>query len=347
METPNTRSRRKRELELLGSQEEKSTVVWGQDDQLLREFMADASDNAIPLPSPTQKPRPLRPSSSTASAHPRKRPCRVSRAASNPPAHLAAGSHRNTPPVDDDQGKRLDALLDRFLDLSSRPASSSSSATLSSRSTSSIPTPSTSSARVTVRQPMTERSTNHRPPPLAATRSLSPTKAKTTAPVPDRRTTSVDSVKPPPTSQARFRPPLLSSAAGVRPQGVRSSPRRAASLNPYSSSSSSTRGPAQAQGALPRVNISSGMPGRPGVKRGSASPTKQPAARIGLTTRQSTVKTAPTRQASAPPPPTTVRQAPEPHASSDGDTSIDSLDILFEGGGEEIDNLLRAVDGQT
>lgn len=43
METPNTRSRRKRELELIGSQEETSTVVWGQDDELLREFMAESS----------------------------------------------------------------------------------------------------------------------------------------------------------------------------------------------------------------------------------------------------------------------------------------------------------------
>ncbi|WRT66333.1 uncharacterized protein IL334_003288 [Kwoniella shivajii] len=90
MDTPNTRSRRKRELEN-SSQEDGLKVAWVHDSQLRKAVLQATEDDIISPPTPTQRPRPISSllnssssgitssSSSSSNRPPRKRPCRAHR----------------------------------------------------------------------------------------------------------------------------------------------------------------------------------------------------------------------------------------------------------------------------
>ncbi|KAK8864368.1 hypothetical protein IAR55_001616 [Kwoniella newhampshirensis] len=84
METPNTRSRRKREMEG-GSQEEGLSIAWVHDQDLRKAVLQATENDIIAPPTPTQKPRPISsrfsPPASLTNTKPssrplRKRPCR-------------------------------------------------------------------------------------------------------------------------------------------------------------------------------------------------------------------------------------------------------------------------------
>ncbi|WWC70224.1 uncharacterized protein I206_104174 [Kwoniella pini CBS 10737] len=142
METPNTRSRRKRELEN-SSQEDGLKVAWVHDSQLRKAVLQATEDDPIAPPTPTQCPRPISNllkssssssgfglnSNSSGSRPVRKRPCRGHRSlptSSKGPAldtETSIGSI-SLPSMSilsnvEKEKTRLDYLLDRFSLLSS------------------------------------------------------------------------------------------------------------------------------------------------------------------------------------------------------------------------------------
>ncbi|KAK6910117.1 hypothetical protein L486_00226 [Kwoniella mangroviensis CBS 10435] len=149
METPNTRSRRKRELEN-SSQEDGLRVAWVHDSQLRKAVLQATEDDVISPPTPTQRPRPisslLKSSSSSSTSEPskanrppRKRPCRGHRSLPTSIQKPTSSSTGNTTGESSGSGSnslpnmsilsschstssektRLDYLLDRFSLLSS------------------------------------------------------------------------------------------------------------------------------------------------------------------------------------------------------------------------------------
>ncbi|WVW83893.1 hypothetical protein I302_105915 [Kwoniella bestiolae CBS 10118] len=146
METPNTRSRRKRELENSSSQEDGLRVAWAHDSQLRKAVLQATEDDEITPPTPTQKPRPisslLKSSSSSStsepgsgkSIRPRKRPCRAHRSLptsirkdqQTPTSTVGEGSNSlpsmsilSSSTGTSSEKTRLEYLLDRFSLLSS------------------------------------------------------------------------------------------------------------------------------------------------------------------------------------------------------------------------------------
>ncbi|WVR07013.1 hypothetical protein IAU60_004052 [Kwoniella sp. DSM 27419] len=160
METPNTRSRRKRETE--GSSQEEPMVSWMHDQGLRWAVLQATKDETITPPTPTQKPRPISSrfspsshtaglaSSSTSTRPPRKRPCRAHRSLPLPirrpgsadspgesmrgnslpntlymPGHPSTGSTSNPASSSGDGCKtRLEALLEKVALLDSPPETS-------------------------------------------------------------------------------------------------------------------------------------------------------------------------------------------------------------------------------
>ncbi|WWC61855.1 uncharacterized protein I303_104440 [Kwoniella dejecticola CBS 10117] len=144
METPNTRSRRKRELEN-SSQEDGPRVAWVHDSQLRKAVLQATEDDPIVPPTPTQCPRPITSllkssssssgsgllNSSSGSRPARKRPCRGHRSlptsSKGPALDTQAGIGSNSLPSlsilsnaeKEKEKTRLDYLLDRFSLLSS------------------------------------------------------------------------------------------------------------------------------------------------------------------------------------------------------------------------------------
>ncbi|WVQ67692.1 uncharacterized protein L199_005896 [Kwoniella botswanensis] len=147
MDTPNTRSRRKRELEN-SSQEDGLRVAWVHDSQLRKAVLQATEDDVITPPTPTQRPRPisslLKSSSSSSTSEPsksnkppRKRPCRGHRSlptsiqkptSSSTDTGESSESGSNSLPnmsilststSTNSEKTRLDYLLDRFSLLSS------------------------------------------------------------------------------------------------------------------------------------------------------------------------------------------------------------------------------------
>ncbi|WWD17334.1 hypothetical protein CI109_101774 [Kwoniella shandongensis] len=138
METPNTRSRRKREMEG-SSQEEGLSIAWVHDQDLRKAVLQATENDVIAPPTPTQKPRPISsrfsPSSSSiakpSSRPARKRPCRHHRSlptsisTASPVVPIAAGPS-SLPSMSsmalsstagsrvEESRTRLDELLERF-----------------------------------------------------------------------------------------------------------------------------------------------------------------------------------------------------------------------------------------
>lgn len=265
---------------------------------LRRELMADVP---LPLPSPTQRPRPITSSvSAPLGTHPRKR-TRLRATASVPPS--------------EDNGRRLDELLDRFLDMSSRPGSCASTPNTSSPKVTS--TFSSVSSGRTARQPMTEQKNLNGVVPVAATRSL-PMKSSSTY-LTNRRAASAADLHETPVPGARSRRPLVESPV------VRSSPRRAVQMHPPAAASplrAPQAGSISLRALPPRLSGHQPMRTAVAPKHENRRP-----------------------PVSAPAPPAPAPPPLEPQPSSDGDTSIDSLDMMFECGGDEVEQLFRAIDG--
>ncbi|KAK4685441.1 hypothetical protein P7C73_g4705, partial [Tremellales sp. Uapishka_1] len=104
METPNTRSRRKRDMES-SSQEESGGVGWTHDPTLRQAILSNPTNEYIPPPTPTQKPRSITTRLTRASDPPRKRPCRKSR----------SGPGLDTPPAPASSNPQLGQLLNEAM----------------------------------------------------------------------------------------------------------------------------------------------------------------------------------------------------------------------------------------
>lgn len=297
----------------------------------------------MPALAPTQRPRGYGESSSTGTgtSHPRKRPCRATRSTSSVTAPQTAS---------DEPGKRLDELLDRFLDISSRPNSANSTPrngsltqrTATSGGGSSTTLSSTGSMgwdRPGDRKPMMDRTVNtNRRTPVSTTRSL-PLKPSTPTSVRDRGAVSAVNIL-----ETKSAPRPFRNSIDAAP-GVRSSPRRAAAsasaaiASPLRAPHNVSPAPLPTRYSTTRTSVGVQRPVQP---TSHLATTRQPRSVPPPRVTPAVPATRSTRSAQPvmrPPPP------PEPQPSSDGDTSIDSLDLMFEGGGEEIERLLRAVDG--
>lgn len=262
------------------------------------------------MPAPTQRPRPIGSSSFTGDKPPPKRPRRQVRG--------TPSTSSNPPPPPSTERNRLDELLDRFLDIS-RPASSSSTPQSGARSlrTSTASTTrsnlSGGSMTATSSRTLADRTNGLRP--VGTTRSLPYMKGGAQE---LRATKSA----PRPVALAGERP-VRSSPRRPRPvHSVEASPLRALAAPLPLEPRSAVRTPAAAN-QQPLSTRAAAPPRRTAPLPSHSTPSR--------VTRSTTV-------------PNAGRQLP-PQPSSDGDTSIDSLDMAFECGGEDVDRLFQMMDG--
>lgn len=332
METPNTRStrRRKRPDDTPGSQgsqpnsQEGSGITWSRDTELLDTVLAGPS-RPLPLPSPTQRPRAF---SSRSTSGLRKRPCRVRSAtpslssnslSTSPWTSLSTNvSSRSTEGKAAYDGKRLDELLEQF-DL--------------------FRTPSSSSAR-SQRQPLGER-TNR----IQAAQSLPNVKTqavktkKDVKPVIARepvRGTPVGSAQSLPDVQSDLRalannarPPALPR---VQPR-VKKEPEEVDPRRPF-------RTPwAKPPGVSPSTSAAVSTPVRSSPRR------KPPVDYSPRSLRAPAARATPSRLRQAHPPPLPPPEEQMP--SSEGDTSVDSFDMLLNEGGDDVQDLFSMMDAYS
>lgn len=268
------------------------------------------------MPAPTQRPRPIGSSSFTGDKPPPKRPRRQVRGSS---------ASSNPPPPPSTERNRLDELLDRFLDITSRPGSNSSTpqSGASTLRTSTASTASTSRSNL-------------------SGGSLASTSSRTLA----DRTNGVRTV-----GVTRSLPYMKGGAQELR--ATKSAPRPVAHLaneRPIRSSPRRSK-PAHSVEASPLRALAVPLP----LEHRNTARMSTAANQQHLSTRAAVVpppRTAPRPSHSTPSRVTRSTTVPNaagrplpPQPSSDGDTSIDSLDMAFECGGEDVDRLFQMMDG--
>ncbi|EIW70672.1 hypothetical protein TREMEDRAFT_61180 [Tremella mesenterica DSM 1558] len=358
METPDIRSRRKRRLGDSTSSQEDGRVAWSHDQRLRKAVLLATEDDIPPLPTPTQKPRPIssllssssKSTPSLSSAKPRKRPCRAHRslpALRAPHTPSVGGSLPGSVEVPTQESvkeaqERLDALLGEAMAKFALQPSSNASHRIATRTTPRRSAKKSSSLGTTLsmdldrenrpnirhttgsRIPLSSNKTTQtvtNPPPLPvpnkevkmSTKSISISRTplspiKNGAPRVGLTRTHLDT-KQHNLMTKPFKSPLPTQ------QPLRSSPRRTAA--------------AQAISSIP----ARGSPLRPCLStRVSANKSIHPVQEQRTSGRQLSSK---------------LHNANVDVGEDEpaGDKSYDSIDGMFEEGGLEVEELLKAVDG--
>ncbi|ORY34040.1 hypothetical protein BCR39DRAFT_586233 [Naematelia encephala] len=373
METPTTRSRAKREAEA-STPEDVGSIAWIHDQRLRQAVIAATMNDYMEPPTPTQKPRPItsRPihgndPSSSSSAPPRKRRCRPHHSLPQPLTTSSFSSTGTNPnnragpssaPAGGPSSSRLDELLGEAMaafaikpsELVQTPPRSYQTASRSIHTPVTLP-PSSSVLQVSSkenRHPDAGSSSKMRPKPTSkpsevdanqsskrSVSSVSPTKPGAAPRIGLRHNQRLAGP-----NQRALKPSGTSEIRPVQPMQNNSTD-NGHCQNTISASSNDSRPPSRPGQKTFKPPLIAVQPIRSSPRRHTSLSDASHSAHHGIFNplRKAAVNTSspvPVRKQAA-----KAKAAP----SSDGLDADDSFDGIFQGGGPEVEMLLRTVDG--